>query len=235
MGEIIAALFCVGTIPGMEHLRFVRYILMCYLLLPYLLFIKNALMKYQSKNRMIIIVGLFTVPQLIGFSFNGYGMTPNRMSCFLVGVILSELVKNKVTYKCTSTVIYFTALIFNLIRFYGVHIIQIENNLIFALFTQYAHGLLGITIFLVLYGAFKNIGRNVVLQISDRYSYYIYLVHEVFILGPLTMMNLTSNITFNVIFICCCILASGILLEKVTININIFIQNITVLNDKELQ
>ena len=89
-GKLISALFCVGTIPGMEHLWFVQYILICYLLCPYLLFLKNAIMKCSTEHRIAIVLVLFLLFQYVGFTFNGYGMIPNRISCFLCGVIFSE-------------------------------------------------------------------------------------------------------------------------------------------------
>ena len=62
---------------------------------------------------------------------------------------------------------------------------------------------------------FSNIKSNPVLRFSDKYSYHIYLVHQVFILGPLSLMTVTSNLLLNISIICCCILCSGLILKKI--------------------
>lgn len=107
-----------------------------------------------------------------------------------------------------------------MVRIYGVYCIRIENNLIFDLLTRYAHGFLGVALFLALYWLFEDASHTVVLQLSDRYSYYIYLVHQVYILGPLSLMNFTPSAAVNISLICCCILISGVVLEKVTVQMN---------------
>lgn len=55
-------------------------------------------------------------------------------------------------------------------------------------FDGYAHMLLGIFSFCLLYVICSFIPQNRVLIFSDKYSYYIYLVHNLFIQEPFTFM-----------------------------------------------
>lgn len=141
--------------------------------------------------------------------------------------ILAALEK-KETLKWLRIIIRLIDIMLNAVKVYGKYIVKIEDNLIFDLFAKYAQGLWGIAIFMLLYWLFENAKNNVILKVSDRYSYYVYLVHQIFILGPLSLMKLTSNIVINMVIICC-ILIVGILLEKeaVLINAVIVINNVS--------
>lgn len=223
-GKAISALFCIGRITGMEHLWFVQYILICYLLLPYLLYLREAIDALISEYKLLSIVLLCTAIQFVGFTFNGYGMVPNRISCFVCGVMLATLEKRD--FDVARIIVCLAAVAFNAVKIYGTYIVRIENNLIFDLFTKYAHGFLGVSIFLVLYGVFRSVKGNAVLRFSDRYSYYIYLVHQIFILGPMSLMTLVSDRVVNMAIICSCILVAGYCLEKETLFINSTINHV---------
>lgn len=210
----------------MEHLWFVQYILICYLLLPYVSFLLRAIDDVHQMYGIVVVVGLLAALQFIGFTFNGYDMNPNRVTCFVFGAILASLKEKKRILKWMTKIICMVAIVLNAIKIYGVYIVQIKNNLIFDLFVKYVHGLLGIAIFLLFYWLFENTKSNVILKISDRYSYYIYLGHQIFILGPLSLMKLTSNTVINIVIICGCILTVGILLEKGVLLINALINTV---------
>jgi peptidoglycan/LPS O-acetylase OafA/YrhL len=86
-------------------------------------------------------------------------------------------------------------------------------------FCSYAHVSLGISIFLVLYIllGYINFGKfKIILSLSDQYSYEIYLVHQIFILGPFCLEKFTSYIVINIILICIVILALSALLKKIS-------------------
>jgi len=123
-GKLISAVLCIGTIPGMEHLWFIPYILICYLVLPYLLYIKKATRAYPTSQIIKIAIGLILIFQFIGFTFEGYGMIPNRLSCFLCGVILSELREKRPVFRRVSIIICLVAFLFNVVRVYGVSLYQ---------------------------------------------------------------------------------------------------------------
>ena len=57
---------------------------------------------------------------------------------------------------------------------------------------------------------------NLLLNFSDKYSYHIYLVHQLFILSPLTLMLLTPSYTTNILISIIVIVITGVLLQKIS-------------------
>ena len=91
--RIIEALFCVGTIQGIENLWFVGYILFCYLLTPYLAILTKYL-KDKSKKHNIIVLLLFfliffIISDLIDFYFK-----PDKILCYFIGYFVAFFTKN---------------------------------------------------------------------------------------------------------------------------------------------
>lgn len=91
----------------------------------------------------------------------------------------------------------FVGILLNIIR----AIIPILNlpisTIIINGYIRYAHLLLGVSLFLLIVVLFKNVGYNRLLLWSDKYSYHYYLIHGLFILSPLTLLNLTSLSLLN--------------------------------------
>lgn len=88
--------------------------------------------------------------------------------------------------------------------------------------TSYSHMFLALTLVTLLMILFKNIKYCKVFEWSDNYSYEVYIVHQLFILSPFTMLTLTPNIALNIInstvaiFICGYILG---ILNKNTLDV----------------
>lgn len=56
-----------------------------------------------------------------------------------------------------------------------------------------------------------------IIRISDKYSYEWYLVHQFFILGPMSLMNLTDNLLTNIAAIVLVVCFTSYIL-KITVN-----------------
>lgn len=214
-GRVILAFLCVGRLDGIEHLWFVQTILICYLLLPLFLLIKENIIHKTSSKAIIWTIFCILMLQFVGFSFKGYAMCPNQITCFAMGIVLSGIYQRKGSLTKPCIIFGTAALIMNVIRIYFHYFRGITENQLFALFERYAHGTLGIALFLLLYQILKKVRGNIILRFSDRYSYHIYLVHQIFILGPLTLMNITPYIAVNILIIIPCILVSGVVLERI--------------------
>lgn len=226
-GNTFLAFLCLARLPGIEHLWFVQTILICYLILPLLLALKNELLRKKPFKAILGTIIVLLILQFVGFSFNGYLMSPNRIMCFATGILLSGIVQKGKTLVIPTIAFSIAAVLMNSIRIY-IHYFQgIQNNKsqLFDLFTKYAHGVLGVALFLVLYLLFKNVKSSALLWFSDKYSYHIYLVHQVFILGPFSLMALSDYLFVNVFIICCLILLSGVLLNIISNKVSLFIKN----------
>ena len=53
------------------------------------------------------------------------------------------------------------------------------------------------------------------LNLSDIYSYEIYLVHQLVILGPFSLLGITKNILINLFLVCITILCLACLLKNI--------------------
>lgn len=59
----------------------------------------------------------------------------------------------------------------------------------------------------------------------DKYSYEIYIVHHIFILGPLSILNIKNKIFSTIIIILITMVAAYLLKKLISILNNIFIKN----------
>ena len=216
LGKTILAFLCIDRLVGIEHLWFVQTILICYLLLPLLLLLKNEIFVMTRAKALLSIIFVFLMLQFVGFTFNGYYMSANNISCFAMGIVLAGILQKYNSLFKPTIIFAVLAVLTNIIRIYCIYIRGINDNLIINLFVKYAHGFLGIALFLILYRALKNIKSNVVLRFSDRYSYHIYLIHQIFILGPFSLMCISEFTAVSILIICACILVSGVLLKQVS-------------------
>lgn len=215
-GKTLLSLLCVEKLDGLEHLWFVQKILICYLLLPLLLLIKNEIIKMSKFKALVSTLFVLLMLQFVGFVFNGYNMSVNNITCFAVGIAL-YVYSEKTNSLILPTIIFIViAVLSNAFRIYVVYIKGVVDNQLINFFVKYAHGFLGIALFLLLYLLFRNVKGNVLLRFSDKYSYCIYLVHQVFILGPLSLMNISSSLVLNIVIICVCIFVSGVILKQVS-------------------
>ena len=80
---------------------------------------------------------------------------------------------------------------------------------------------LGVFLFLLGMILFRKVrfGREV-LDISDQYSYEIYLVHQFFILGPMSLMTVTKLTFLNILIIYGCIITVAFALKNIEIFFN---------------
>lgn len=68
---------------------------------------------------------------------------------------------------------------------------------------NYRHVLLGAVLFIAMLDAFEKLKLkdNIVLKLSYKYSYYIYLVHQIFILNSFSLLKVTNYLSINMLII----------------------------------
>ena len=62
----------------------------------------------------------------------------------------------------------------------------------------------------------QNIKERRILEYSDKYSYSIYLVHQLFILSPLTLLSITDYRSVNIVLTLCAIIISSFILNAIS-------------------
>lgn len=215
--NIVKAILLVDTIKGLEHLWFIRYIIICYLILPLLLKCFN-----YSKSKLTEMIKLFTV--LIFFEIISL-ITKNFINgtwinCFILGFYISRNINNKVLIKG----LFSFSLVFNFFVIYIKYVSDIKivgiYNIMFNKLLNISHMLLAIILFFILKFLYNKISKKVdinkVLDWSDKNSYSIYITHHIYILGTYSALNYINNIALAIITIILCTLISTYILKALT-------------------
>ena len=212
----LMALFCSGTIEGIEHLWFVSYILFCYILTPYL---SDLVKKWRGISWLQFLIRCF-IALAVGFvlswafqSYFGY----NCVICYLLGYFASAFLHQygQQLFNRLSYIVIVLAFVVNAFRIYCKYIINFQF-IGFGPFEVYAHVLLGMGLVLLGMIVFKNVKENIVLKTVDKYSYYIYTVHQLFILSPFTLLALTQNDALNCVLAIVAICIAAVVLKFVS-------------------
>lgn len=207
-------LFLCSTIKGAEHLWFITTILMCYLITPLLQEYRN---KHVHGERTIVIysiVGVIITSVLIqGFTtFN-----PAWICCYVIGYALGMNEKCKyINEKVLMVITGIIAVAGNALQIYLDYIASIDFTG-FGIIKNYNHVMLGVFIFLLLKLIFEKVDLNKIgkfFKLSDEYSFEVYLVHQLLILGPFSLLTLTGNVLVRIaiVFLAICVLT--VLLKK---------------------
>lgn len=224
--SVVESIFCVGTILGIENIWFVGYILFCYLLTPYLVMLTE---KWSDKKestvlmRIALFFGVFyIVSDLIDFYFQ-----PDKILCYFIGYFFAFLIRNYGD-KYYKRIFYISLPMAIISKIFFVHLRGNGFPLV-GYIGLYSHILLGVSLVFGLMLFFK--GLDVVLNkikclldFSDKYSYCIYLAHQLFILSPLTFMQLTNNKFMNICIALVTAVVAGVCLQytssKITSRLN---------------
>lgn len=215
--SVIKAIFCAVTIPGVGHLWFVGYILLCYALIPYLYWLKESLKKKNLGFKIATYVGILILLQILGNLFHSYFL-PDRLACFFIGYFMIDL-NQSCTEHTKQLMVLLTisaGICLNIIRAIIPTLNLPVSTTIINGYTRYAHLLLGVSLFLLMIVMFKNFRYNKLLELSDNYSYQYYLIHGLFILSPLTLLNVTSVRLLNCAIAIFVIAVFSVLLRRVT-------------------
>lgn len=220
--SVVKAVFCAGTIQGVGHLWFVGYILLCYALIPYLYWIKESIKERSLRFKITSYLGVLVLLQILGNLFQSYFL-PDRLACFLIGYFMIDIRQScsEQTRKRMVILTISVGIFVNIIRaLIPIMNLPVDTTIING-FTRYAHLLLGVSIFLLIIVLSRNVRYNKLLSWSDEYSYHYYLIHGLFILSPLTLLNLTSVSILNCIIAIFVIAVLSVLLRRVTDTISL--------------
>lgn len=216
-------IFLRTKLAGGEHLWFVSMILFCYFLTPILQAYRD---EYENNRLNFLIVSMLEVIFVSIFCglYDRY-FNPAWVSCYTIGYAIGwNKQKSFFSDKLTSGIFAVLAIIGNAIQIYIDNIVHIQFygyiKIAYDYFCNYNHVFLGVFLFLVMLNVFNKINylNNPklisFLKITDEYSYEAYLVHQFLILGPFSLMALTSIKMANVLIIIISICLLAWLLKK---------------------
>lgn len=230
--SVVSALLTNGAIKGIEHLWFIPYILFCYIITPYLQTLAEKMRKTKWYVFCLIFFTLTICGEIFSRAFNSYFVF-SSIFCYLFGYFAAVFLQEygRKIYKLLVCVLTVTTILLNCLRIYCKYI----GHFIFkefALFEGYSHAFFGISIVLFSLLFIKIEKKKMIFELSDKYSFYVYLVHQLFILSPFTLLTATHHKILNWFLTIIAILVSAILLELISrIVTNCF--NITISRLKE--
>ncbi|MGL5681619.1 MAG: acyltransferase family protein [Marinifilaceae bacterium] len=227
--NVYNAFICKSTLKGLEHLWFIPNILFAYLLTPLLQSICIKF-RYHSpilylKDILLFIVGFQIINNVFLYEFKT-GMLTAYVLGFIIGHsvrIFGDRILSLIQYP-----IIILGIVSNMVRILNsrdIIKVGIDYQYLMTMINAYAHVLLGLSIFIILYLYFnanmlyKMIPEsklNRILNLSDQYSYSIYLVHQFFIFGPFAFLLISRYRILNIGIIILAILFSAIVLKYIT-------------------
>lgn len=224
--NILCVQHFIGGIVGLEHLWFISFIMVCYLITPILQSLYENILKDKSEIRFwsvfLLIIALIQFISIIGvININ----IPNLL-CYIIGYFISRRYFNlnykdkndKLKISYITIIFTLLAIVTNAIVIYIRYIKKVEGMELGNLFFDYSHMLLGVSIFFVIYWICKNINlqQSKLLNFSDKYSFEVYIVHQFYILGRFSMMGLTPILLINILLIAFMIIISAFTLKYLT-------------------
>lgn len=189
------SLLTIGTIKGIGHLWFIRYILLCYCLLPLLNVIRDKI----NGGATMVIASLLTMLFIQVFFYQIPLFNGGFINCFVFGYFLRncEKILDKKPLNIIFVVVILVTIVINVVRLINIYDgTAIEDDM----FNKYAHLLFGASLFVLLHKvSVKN--NNKIFMLSDKYSYHIYIVHQLFILSPFTVLTLTGIKVLDILLV----------------------------------
>lgn len=218
----IRSLLCIGTIDGIGNLWFVGYILFCYFITPILYEMSIYLESKSTKYSLLFISTFILLFYVFGMLTNFY-FRPYRILCYIIGFFIPLFIRKggNVILKYLLCLAIPATIISKIIYLYLIDM-QPEMNGISHI-EGMSHLFLGFSLTFGLMYLFKSVRPMKILSFSDKYSYPIYIVHQLFILSPFTLMTVTHNVGVNIIIVLLTIALSGIILETIATATNNFV------------
>lgn len=219
-------------ITGLSHLWFITFIIICYLITPILQEIYN---NYSSKNEFVYWCQLgVLILYLQALNYVGFiNISVANLSCYILGYFISRryiYAKNKDTKNMfnigsVGCIFVLIAICSNAAKIIMKYKLYMYGKYSISLFYDYAHSLLGIGLFFALMFLFyiiRNTKNKIIVLIADltdRYSFTIFIAHQIYILGKFSLLDLTNNIYLNIAIALIVILFSGVILNLISENI----------------
>ena len=188
-------------VHGAEHLWYLTIAMVCYFITPIL--DKNT---YKlNKQKLIVFFVVYVVFQLIMsyFIHEQFGRYLILIGLYIVSYFIGFYWNNEsINFK--MFILYCIVFIFSLaLRIIGM--IMFDGSILYdVLIVGYTHCLLGLSIFFIGFYIVKQLKLNILFNFVNKFdaiSYEIYLVHYMFIGGPVSLLFTNSTIINCIIVI----------------------------------
>ena len=214
----LRGLFLNRTLSGAGHLWFVPLILMCYMITPLLEVFRDNYV--CGRKSLILFVSLSAEIAVVFFFLFAPFYNPIWICCYILGYGLA-VNANIDAYKERTIVIIFGVLaaLGGMVQCYYSYVIN-STFIGYQYFCNLVHLSLGIFLFLMLKIVISRIQIDKrftrTISFSDEYSYEIYLVHQILILSPFSLMEITPFKTVNIAAILIMSIALAYVVKRIT-------------------
>lgn len=206
-----------GGVLGAGHLWFLTAIMICYLVTPILNNLRSKII-YLTKTKLIIGLFILVGVQILASYF--INKTLGRYLCYvnlyIFGYFIRSVWKGNISKKglIISTMLTMVAI---LIRF-GMKFVVDDTIFYENIIVLYTQCVFGVWIFIfVTY--FKNIANNnIIIKVVnnlEKISFEIFIVHYMFIVGPVRVMFLTRYSLINIVIVLGLSYVTGVILHKI--------------------
>lgn len=219
ISDFVKSLFLVGNLKGLEHLWFIRYIVICYLVTPLLHYM---LKKCQKNNCKIFkLISLVVFNEFISLITKNF-INGTWINCYILGIFFNNYynITKDNNKRCLLILIPLT---FNFIEILIKYILKLKivgiELVAFNKFCNISHLLLGILLFYCLKEIYKYVSKYIkdsFLDTSDAFSYYIYITHHIFVLGKYSVFKYKFNIVILIIIYLILLVICSYFLKKIT-------------------
>lgn len=203
------------TLKGAEHLWFIPTILLCYLITPLIQEYRNEYVQDRKSWCAFSILSVIGVSMFFVL-FNGF-FKPAWIACYIIGYAIGVNEKSSWVENIKLTILVgMIAIAGNALQIFFEYIRHISFPGC-GLFYNYNHVALGVFIFLMSKQLLEHISlekMRTIIQISDEYSYEVYLVHQLIILGPFSLLAVAKNMFVNMILVVAGIVLLAMVLKK---------------------
>ena len=198
-------------VHGAEHLWYLTIIMICYLITPIL----NKYRRKISNKNLIIYISIGVLSQLITSYFIN-----TQLGIYIIYLLLYIIAYS---IGCRVNIIISMKLMFSSILLAGISgILRISARVLFdnsilynVIIVGYTQGLIAFCIFYIFIYICRNLKENKVINFFDSISFEIYLVHYMYVVGPLRVMGLTNSFMINTIMTLVISILTAIGLKKI--------------------
>lgn len=227
------------TLGGVHHLWFIPYILICYFFTPLLydlkVYIKSKTKNLWSMVKYVLLIMIIECVYSIAFKsyFNSAWINSYIFGFFLPDIINYIKKNRQKSYIIISIII---GIVLNIIKKYIRYDFQptLENGSRNWLFCQYYINYSRVFFAISLFVSFKYIGNVIlkyilnsnktrlkshaikILDLSDKYSFDIYICHMIYIKGPLSLLSITNIYIVNILITLLVTIISAIILRDIS-------------------
>jgi len=207
----------VGSVTGGDHLWFLTAIMICYLITPFLNRIKPKVIAFTKAELFVSLLVMVLVQVLTSYFSNRLiGVYLGYVIVYVFAYFFSCLWNRNISNK--GFVIYTAMSIFALVLRVAVRQVA-DGSFLYANFIViYTQAVFGIWIFICICYFKKIANSNIVSKIAnhlEQVTFEIYIVHYMFIVGPLQVIRLTQYTVVNIVLVLVLSYVSGVILHEI--------------------